>query len=59
LTQYPNSNKRAHALLKIGFTYAELQDAAKAQQILEYVRDNYPSTSQARLAVERLQQLKP
>lgn len=54
---YPDSPKKAHALLKIGFSYDELGDKIGARQTLEQVRKEFPSTSPARLAEERLKKL--
>lgn len=54
---YPDSPKKAHALLKIGFSYDELGDKLSARQTLEQVRKEFPSTSPARLADERLKKL--
>ncbi len=58
LENYPDSNKRAHALLKIGYAYDALGNAVKARQVLEYVRDTFPTTATARLAQERLQRMR-
>lgn len=54
---YPQSPKRPHAVLKIGYSEAELgkPDAARAR--LEQVRSNWPNTTAANLATERLKRL--
>ncbi|HEC19113.1 MAG TPA: tol-pal system protein YbgF [Gammaproteobacteria bacterium] len=55
---FPNSPKRADALLKMGYTYQELGDNDKARRSLNEVVMNYPNTTAARLAQKRLQELK-
>jgi tol-pal system protein YbgF len=55
---YPDSPKKSHALLKIGFSYDELGDKISARQALEQVRKDFPSTNPARLAEERLKKLR-
>jgi tol-pal system protein YbgF len=54
---YPDSPKKSHALLKIGFSYDELGDKIAARQALEQLRKEFPSTTPARLADERLKKL--
>jgi tol-pal system protein YbgF len=58
LNNYPNSQKQADALLKIGYCYYELKDFAKARESLQAVTSRFPNTTPARLAATRLQQLK-
>lgn len=55
---YPDSPKKSHALLKIGFSYDELGDKIAARQALEQLRKEFPSTTPARLADERLKKLR-
>lgn len=57
LNTYPNSQKVSHALLKIGYSYAELGNAEDATKILNEVKKQYPGTTAARLADERLRKL--
>lgn len=57
LSSYPNSQKVSHALLKIGYSYAELGNAADATKTLKEVMSQYPGTTAARLADERLREL--
>ena len=57
LNTYPDSQKVSHALLKIGYSYAELGNASDARKILEEVMDQYPGTTAARLADERLRKI--
>ncbi|MGB0713457.1 MAG: tol-pal system protein YbgF [Gammaproteobacteria bacterium] len=58
LTRYPDSGKRASALMKIGFVYYEKNDMPKARQALEQVVREYAGSTQARLASQRLKQMK-
>jgi tol-pal system protein YbgF len=57
LNTYPDSKKVSHALLKIGYSYAELGNAADAKKTLEEVKAQYPGTTAARLATERLRKI--
>jgi len=56
--KYPSSAKLAHAQLKIGYIYDELGESAKAREILSALSAQHPKTTAARLARERLQQMK-
>ena len=58
LNTYPNSQKISHALLKIGYSYAELGNVADAKKILKEVIRQYPDTTVSRLANERLRKIK-
>lgn len=51
---YPSSRKLSDALLKIGYTYYELGEWAKARQYLQKVIERYPNTRNARSASSRL-----
>ena len=55
---FPNSPKRADALLKMGYTYQELGDIDKARMSLNNVVMNYPNSTAASLAKKRIQDLK-
>lgn len=57
LNTYPNSKKVSHALLKIGYSYAELGNKSDAKKTLEEVKAQYPGTTAARLATERLRKI--
>ncbi len=57
LNTYPDSQKVSHALLKIGYSYAELGNATDAKKTLEEVKRQYPGTTAARLADERLRRI--
>lgn len=54
---YPDSKKVSYALLKIGYSYAELGNDAEAKKILKEVKLQYPGTTVARLANERLRKI--
>ena len=57
LTTYPNSQKASHAMLKIGYSYAELGNTSDAEKALNEVKTLYPGTTAARLATDRLRKL--
>ncbi|NOY63086.1 MAG: tol-pal system protein YbgF [Gammaproteobacteria bacterium] len=57
-TLYPHSAKLPGALLKLGYTYYELQDWVQTRQALEELVQRFPQSSAARLAKNRLQRLK-
>ncbi len=57
LSTYPDSQKVSHALLKIGYSYAELGNASDAEKTLSKVKTEYPGTTAARLADERLRKI--
>ena len=57
LSTYPDSRKVSHALLKIGYSYAELGNAGDAKKAFSAVKKQYPDTTAARLADERLRKL--
>jgi tol-pal system protein YbgF len=54
---YPASRKVPDALLKIGYCQYELGEYAAARSALSQVTGNYPETTAARLARQRLAQL--
>ena len=55
---YPQSQKITHALLKIGYCQYELGNVDVAMAQLEDLKSRYPGTTAARLAEERLQQIR-
>lgn len=57
LNTFPDSKKVSHALLKIGYSYAELGNASDAEKTLTEVMKQYPGTTAARLADERLRKI--
>jgi TolA-binding protein len=52
--QFPDSGKIPETILKTGFCYFELGHFEQAKQILTLVTSQYPNTSVARLAVQKL-----
>lgn len=58
VNNYPQSNKVPAAMLKIGYCQAALKQWKAARQTLQNVVDQYPGTSAARLAMDRLSQLR-
>ncbi len=55
---FPDSPKRADAMLKMGYTYQELGDLDRARMSLNNVVMNYPNSTAASLAKKRIQDLK-
>lgn len=58
LANYPQSRKLSHAMLKIGYSYDSLGKPQEARTVLEDLRKRFPGSAAARLAEERLGQLK-
>jgi len=56
-TQYPQSAKMPDAMLKIGYCQGELGDKPAARTSLQQVMRQFPDTTAARLASQRLEQL--
>lgn len=56
--KFPLSSKLADSLLKIGYTYHELEDYQQAEQALTKVVNSFPNESVSRLAQNRLNLLK-
>jgi tol-pal system protein YbgF len=52
--KFPESNKRPDAMLKLGTLYEKLEKLDLAKQILNTLIAEYPSTTAAKLATERL-----
>lgn len=57
MSGYPQSQKRADALLKIGYCQYELNDMAKAQESLSRVVKEFANTTAAKLADNRLRRM--
>ena len=57
IEQYPQSDKVPDALLKVGYCQDELGDRAAARQSLQEVMRQFPDTTAARLASQRLDRL--
>ncbi len=56
--EYPSSPKVPDATLKLGFAYAALGKTDSARSVLNEVVQRYPGSTAAKLAQERLKQLK-
>jgi tol-pal system protein YbgF len=56
--KFPKSGKIPDSLLKIGFSYAELGDKARAKEVLSDLVSKYPDSSAADIARKRLIELK-
>ena len=54
ITKFPRSRKVPDALLKMGYCNYELEEWAAAREALERVQAEYPDTTAARLAGQRL-----
>jgi len=57
ITQFPRSRKVPDALLKMGYCSYELKQWDEARASLQRVQDEYPETTAARLAGQRLQRM--
>ncbi|HEX5046055.1 MAG TPA: tol-pal system protein YbgF [Gammaproteobacteria bacterium] len=57
IDSYPQSAKLPDALLKIGYSQAELGNRDAARTALQQVTRRYPDTTAARLATQRLERL--
>ena len=57
LDDYPQSDKLADALLKVGYCNFELQQWDAARTALQQVMRDYPGTTAAQLAIGRLEDL--
>lgn len=55
--KYPSSRKIPDALLKIGYCNYELKNFSAARKALQEVVNNYPETTAARLAAQRLERM--
>lgn len=58
VNDFPKSQKVPGALLKMGYSYYELSKWTQARQSLEKVAKSYPQSTEARLARDRLKQMK-
>ena len=57
IESYPLGNKVSDAMLKLGLCHQQLGDARQAREVLEQVREIYPNTDAAKVAVSRLEKL--
>ncbi len=58
IENYPAGNKVQASLLKQGFAFYNLQDKANARLILNELVTKYPTSSEAKIAKEKLKELK-
>lgn len=58
LQLFPDSQKYSHAMLKIGYSYYELGQTDLARATLEDLKLNFPTTTAAKLADERIQRIR-
>ncbi len=58
LKRYPDSRKIPDTLLKVGYCHYELEDWGAARAALSTVAADYPETTAARLANQRLDRMK-
>ena len=57
VNEYPNSNKRPDAMLKLGNLLADQGLGEQALKTFNDLINQYPSTTAAKLATERLSQM--
>ena len=57
-TDYPQSQKRSHALLKVGYCYHELGLSDQALNVLDALKTEFSGSAAARLADERIQRIR-
>ena len=57
LATYPASKKLSHAMLKIGYSYAEMGKTNEARAVLADVQQRFPGSAAAQLAGQRLAKL--
>ncbi|ABK42990.1 Tetratricopeptide TPR_2 repeat protein [Magnetococcus marinus MC-1] len=57
LVKWPNSGKVPDSLLKIGFSFYELEDYENARRALEQLVQNYPNANAVPLAMQRLKRI--
>ncbi len=58
VTEYPKNPKVASALLKQGYAYLELGNTSQGRAVLNSLRKRFPKSQEAKLAKERLSQIK-
>ena len=57
LARFPQSQKRSHAMLKLGYIHDELGDREQARAVLTELTQRHPDSTAAGLALQRLQRL--
>ena len=58
IQEYPQNDMVASSTLKVGLSFANLGDQPNARFFLQQVQENFPNSSQAQLATEKLKQLR-
>ena len=58
IQEYPQSDRVASSTLKVGLSFANLEDQPNARFFLQQVQENFPNSSEAQLATEKLKQLR-
>lgn len=58
IQEYPQSDRVASSTLKVGLSFANLNDQPNARFFLQQVQENFPNSSEAQLATEKLKQLR-
>ena len=58
IQEYPQSDRVASSTLKVGLSFANLGDQPNARFFLQQVQENFPNSSEAQLATEKLKQLR-
>jgi tol-pal system protein YbgF len=58
IKQYPKGNKVPNALLKQAFSFLKIEDKSSAELLLQRVMKDYPGTTPARIARQRLVDIK-
>ena len=57
IENYPRSRKVSDALLKIGYCHFELGDWNQARYVFEKIQNDYPDSTVAKLAEQRIKVL--
>jgi len=58
IQEYPQNDRVASSTLKVGLSFANLGDQPNARFFLQQVQENFPNSSEAQLATEKLKQLR-
>ena len=58
IQEYPQNDMVASSTLKVGLSFANLGDQPNARFFLQQVQENFPNSSEAQLATEKLKQLR-
>lgn len=58
IQEYPQNEKVAASTLKVGLSFANLDDKPNARFFLQQVQEKFPNSAEAQLATEKLKQLR-